>query len=177
MQTNEALDPSARLLALSQSRAKLQAKLKGGANWFYWIAGMSLINSIIYIVGGSLNFVVGLGITQVIDGITNEIAAQMGSSGLMYVGFVVDVLVALLFVLFGFFANKGHKWAFITGMVLYTLDMLIFLIDPLALIASILFHLWALFGLFQGVKAIKPLQELDRSAQAPLATIEPVANP
>lgn len=33
---------------------------KSGANWFFWIAGMSIFNSLIQLLGGSLNFVIGL---------------------------------------------------------------------------------------------------------------------
>ena len=36
------------------------AQLKSGANWFYWIAGLSLINSAIFVFGGNVNFIAGL---------------------------------------------------------------------------------------------------------------------
>ena len=39
------------------------AQLKSGASWFYWIAGLSLINSIAAVSGGSWRFILGLGIT------------------------------------------------------------------------------------------------------------------
>ncbi|MCK4829211.1 hypothetical protein KA005_76515, partial [bacterium] len=50
-------------------RVKFEKQLKSGANWFFWIAGLSLVNTIVFLFDGSIYFVVGLGITQIVDGI------------------------------------------------------------------------------------------------------------
>ena len=42
-------------------------RVKRGANWFYWIAGLSVVNSIMFIAGANFQFVVGLGVTQIIN--------------------------------------------------------------------------------------------------------------
>src|SRR3989442_13684974 len=34
-----------------------------GTNWFYWVAGLSLVNSAVILGGGSIFFVIGLGFT------------------------------------------------------------------------------------------------------------------
>ena len=44
-----------------------EALLKSGASWFYWIAGLSLINSFIALSGSDYGFILGLGITRIID--------------------------------------------------------------------------------------------------------------
>jgi len=41
--------------------------LKSGANWFYWVAGLSLINTIMIFAGAKWGFAIGLAITQIID--------------------------------------------------------------------------------------------------------------
>src|SRR5216117_2936789 len=48
----------------AQADPAAMAQLKSGASWFYWIAGLSLINSIVAFTGGQWAFLFGLGITQ-----------------------------------------------------------------------------------------------------------------
>ena len=50
-----------------EGKLKIESKFKSGASWFFWIAGLSIINSIILLAGGQWNFIVGLGVTQIID--------------------------------------------------------------------------------------------------------------
>ena len=130
--------------------ALAMAQVKSGGSWFYWIAGLSLINSISAFSGSSWRFIVGLGITQVFDGI----ATKMGSSGKAIV-LLLDLLVAGLFVLFGVFAVKGHGWAFIVGMVLFTLDGLLFLLFGDWI--GVAFHAFVLYCLFRGFAGSRQL--------------------
>ena len=55
-----------------------------GANWFYWIAGLSLVNTILLYTGSEWVFVVGLGVTQLIDGIAIEIARAFSVASSFY---------------------------------------------------------------------------------------------
>src|SRR5437016_14082822 len=41
----------------------LEKQLKSGGSWFYWIAGLSLINSAIALSGSGMRFILGLGVT------------------------------------------------------------------------------------------------------------------
>ncbi|MCB0496003.1 MAG: hypothetical protein KDC79_07690 [Cyclobacteriaceae bacterium] len=123
--------------------------VKSGANWFYWIAGLSLINSIMVYSGSNYSFILGLGFTQIVDGVVYEL---LGSS-FSILGFVFNVIVIGIFVTFGFYANKFSKSAFIAGMIVYGLDALIFLLvgDWLGLG----FHVFALFMIFKGFARLK----------------------
>src|SRR5574340_77246 len=51
-----------------RKRPDLMARHLNGANWFYWIAGLSVVNSVIVLFGGAWYFLVGLGATQFVDG-------------------------------------------------------------------------------------------------------------
>lgn len=126
------------------------ARLKSGASWFYWIAGLSLINSISAFSGSSWRFIVGLGVTQAFDGL----AGEFGSAGKAIV-LLLDLLAAGIFILFGVFANKRHQWAFIVGMILFGLDGLIFLLVQDWL--GVAFHVFVLYCLFRGLKACRAL--------------------
>lgn len=121
-------------------------QLKSGASWFYWVAALSLVNSIVAFTGSNWRFIIGLGITQIFDAIGQEIA-----SGGKFVALVLDLIAAGVFVLFGVFANKGHLWAFITGLILFALDGVIFLLVQDWI--GVGFHVFVLYCLFRGAQA------------------------
>jgi len=145
-----------------EERLRLERQFKEGANWFFWIAGLSLVNSVILKIGGGWNFLIGLGITQLVDGFTSAAATYFrpeASTMIQVLAMIIDVGVAGVFALLGFFARKGHRWGFIVGMTLYALDGLIFLIVPD--FVSIGFHIFALFWMFAGLRANRRLSELE----------------
>ncbi|MCC7383749.1 MAG: DUF4339 domain-containing protein [Deltaproteobacteria bacterium] len=135
---------------LSPGDPALEARLKSGASWFYWIAGLSLINSLVALSGSEWGFIFGLGITQIFD----ALAAEAGTAG-KGVALVLDLAAAGALIFFGVFAHRRKRWAFFLGMALYALDSLIFLAvqDWLA----VAFHAFALFGLFGGLRAAREL--------------------
>jgi len=131
--------------------AVLEKQLKSGGSWFYWIAGLSLVNSALALSGSATRFILGLGISQIFD----RLAQGMGSGAGLAVAVVLDLLAAAALVLFGAFANKRHTWSFVVGMGLYALDGLIYLIAQKWL--GIGFHAFVLFCLFRGFKACRAL--------------------
>jgi len=128
-----------------------QKQLKSGGNWFYWIAGLSLINSAIALSGSGMRFILGLGVTQIIDGVAQGLDSGAG----LAVAVVLDLLAAAVFVFFGLFANKRFTWSFIAGMILYTMDGMIFLVFRDWF--GVGFHAFALWCIFRGFKACREL--------------------
>ncbi|RPI31133.1 MAG: hypothetical protein EHM70_12245 [Chloroflexota bacterium] len=154
-------------ILLLQKRMGLESRKKSGANWFYWIAGLSILNSIISLVGGGLHFLFGLGVTQITDAFAYAFAQELPELGVVFlgIGFVISLIVAAVNVLFGFLANKGRRWIFILGMVLYALDSLVLLFFKDYI--SFAFHLFVLFGLYNGFKASGDILKLqDQLAHA-----------
>ncbi len=140
-----------------EARMQLERKLKSGAGWFYWIAALSVINSVIALANGSWSFLFGLGATQLVDGIVMGIAneaADMASVTRIF-GFGLILVISGLYVAFGWLANRAKRWAFIVGMVLYAFDAVIMLMVSDFL--GIAFHAWVLFGLFGGMRACAEL--------------------
>jgi hypothetical protein len=141
------IDPAA--LALAQKRLALLARFKNGVNWFYWIAGLSILNTAIYLFGGKITFVIGLAATQIVDGFFTGIVRSLpdSSSGMALVvrgvGVVLDLAVAALFFLCGYLGLKQRKGWIIAGMILY----------------------FALFSLFGGLRALGEYQKLFPPAQ------------
>lgn len=136
---------------IAVSKMVAAARARAGAKWFYWIAGLSLINSVIVVSGGSLHFVVGLGITSVVDAAVKRI-----SNAGTVLDVVINGFVASVFVLFGMFAGKAQKWAFVVGMTLYAADGLLLLSAKDFLSAG--FHAYALWAIYRGFQASGQIQ-------------------
>lgn len=167
MTTDPATVASPPANAAAEQLEALIKRHRGGASWFFWIAGLSLINSISHLSGSEWSFILGLGITQVIDGISNGIKESVseGSHGtITAISFILDLLVAGIFVLWGVLSRKGMRWAYIIGMVLFALDGLIFL--AVGDIIGIGFHAFALICIFTGFKACGQLQQIQAWAAA-----------
>lgn len=156
-ETQAASDPQA---AYRMQVAAAQAGIKRGASWFDWIAALSIINSAISFFNGTWHFVLGLGITEVID----YAAQHSGSSRGQVIGFVVTLGVAGFFWFMGRFAKQGQRWALILGMFLYTLDGLLLVLGQDWL--SVAFHAYALFMLTKTFSAIKQYETAKQSAEA-----------
>ncbi len=136
---------------IAVSKMMAAARAKAGAKWFYWIAALSMINSIVMITGGNLHFVVGLGITSVVD----AMAKKVGSAGSV-LDLVINGFVAGIFALLGTFAVKVQRWAFVLGMALYAMDGLLLL--GVKDFFGLAFHAWALYAIYRGYTAAKMIQ-------------------
>lgn len=147
---------------------QLAARVKSGANWFYWIAGLSVINSLIFAFGGQVAFVAGLGFTQLIDAVIQASVEDLGSPGLKAVAIVFSLVFVIVFALAGYFANKRFFTAFVIGVIIYGADtaLVLFLLDSYIMAA---FHAFALFFMVRGLMACRQLNAA-MATTAPLQT-------
>lgn len=151
--------------SVQEDNSQLQNQAKSGAHWFYWIAGASVVNTIIFLFGGNLNFIVGLGIVQVINGLAILIEGQTGSTTMPKVGaLLVNLAISAIFLIIGYYAGKGMTWIFTVGIILYVLDGVIFLLFGDWL--SIGFHIFALFFIVRGLMAANKLQKISPPVHA-----------
>lgn len=133
-----------------------------GASWFFFIAGLSVVNSLLVLFGADWSFIFGLGITQVFDGIAMGIAGEMGGGAGIWIVrgivFAFNLAIAGFFVLFGWLSKKGYGAAFVIGIVLCFLDGLLFLVfmDWMGLG----FHALAIFLMIRGYLALRKLRAL-----------------
>lgn len=91
-----------------------------GTHWLLWIGGLSILNSLLRLIG--IGFVFGLGITSITDALSYALTDSIA------LGVFVSIMISSLFIGAYYLANTGHKWAFTTAYVLYALDTLIFVI-------------------------------------------------
>ena len=107
--------------------------------------------------GSAWIFLGGLGITYVAAGV----AMQLGSTQVAFVAAFVTIWATAFFACLGYFGRKGQQWAFITGMSLYVVDLLLVLYLQAWLMA--LFHGYILFRLYQGYASCNALHAFDKS--------------
>jgi hypothetical protein len=157
--------PTTQHLQMVRSLLNIESRFKSGADWFYWVAALSVINSIIFRVGGSFNFIFGLGLTQTVDAVDWLVVQEFPSanaSSVHALSLVLVLLISGLFAFFGLMSRRKVQWIYLTGMVLYLVDGLILLLFKEFLSAA--FHIYALVGLFRGYQALRTLRTLEKSA-------------
>ena len=139
----------------------VEKKLHSGANWFFWIAGLSLANTGMTLTGSDRSFVLGLAVTQVADAFAKAMVEQGGPPSLHWLAVGFDVLAAGIFVAAGALARRRVTWVYVAVMVLYLLDAA--LCGVFQIWMSLAFHALALFYLWSGFSALRTL----RAAAAP----------
>lgn len=167
-------------------KLRYQNRLRSGANWFFWIAALSVINSVMMATGSSISFIFGLTATQIIDALAVFFAEDLQLEAInmfRIVGWVLNLLIVGVYALFGVFANKRKKWAFIAGMALYILDAVaaLFIWDQPDLL-SFAFHLIVIWGLIGGLRAAGRLDQIDETlrqagllpTESPPSAIQPM---
>ncbi len=136
----------------------LEQQYKRGASWFYWIAGLTALNSLVYLLGQDLNFLIGLGITQVIDVFAEMLTTDIPEATLILRIFSIGLDLFFIggFVLLGVLAYKKKRWPYLLGIVVYAFDSLIFL--AIQDFFSFVLHLVALYGLYRGYRTLLQIQ-------------------
>lgn len=150
----------------AQERIQLAAKVIHGVHWFYWVAALSAINTIISASGIEYSFALGLAFTQLID----AFSAQIVGPG-RYAVIVVELMIAGVFVVFGLLGTRYQLWAIVAGTVLYVMDGLLLLglmaLGGATLIIGLLIHGWATYQLISGMIACRRFNQLRFSPGPP----------
>lgn len=141
--------------------AIVQSHLVRAANWFYWIAGLSLVNLGAITVGANFRFIIGLGFSELLGGVAKELSAESGSNGVLIAACAGGVLLAAFFGACGWFARRPSMVAFIVGMVVFGLDTFIFIFSSDWL--GVAFHVYATYCLWRGVTATRQYKAIAAS--------------
>ncbi len=142
--------------------------VQSSASWFWWVAGLSLINTVGAMLDSSYGMVLGLGITQFIDAIFlygadgDPLKPTLAARG---IHLALVLAVAGVFVAIGVFAKRHSAMAFVVGMALYLADSLIYVVASDWI--GVGFHAFVLFMLWGGYSTLRAIQ-----AAAPTATTQ-----
>ena len=112
------------------------------ARWFWWIAGLSLVNTVLFYSNADMSFVVGLGLTTI-------------ASVFLPMPTALAVIVATLafYAWIGWVAAQGKAWAFYLGLAVYVIDALLFVYIEDWM--SVAFHGLAIFFIVKGVMRLR----------------------
>lgn len=124
-----------------------ESAISSGANWFFWIAGLSVLNSLLSYFRGDWNFFIGLSGMHLV-----EVLAQKDSTLVRGLGLNLNLGAALLFCWLGLLARKRNRRAFMAGFIVYLADSLVFL--GLGDNASLGFHALGLFMILGGYRSV-----------------------
>ena len=161
--------------AMQQAVAARQTQI--GGDWFFWIAGISALSTILALAGQHFYFALGLGTTQFIDGLAANGTGPNSPAFGKGAAIAASLAAAAFYALYGVFARKGALWAFIVGAVFYILDGLLLVVFKEWI--SVAFHAYALFRIFQGFQAAQQLAVLRKQSAGFAATgyVPPSSNP
>ena len=115
-----------------------------GARWFWWIAGLSLVNLALHYSGSNTSFVIGLAMTALAGAVFSEQTIIGLGLAALIIGFYGAV---------GFFAQREKAWAFYLGLGLYVIDALIYV--KFEDWMSVAFHAYAIFYICKGLMAVR----------------------
>jgi hypothetical protein len=142
-------------------RQAFQGRIASGANWLYWIAGLSLVNAIIFIAGGSWSFLIGLALIPLMTPFADEAAGPM----IRFTAMGICLTVVVFWGLLGYLATRRKQWAFVTAIVLYLIDTLLYFAMKDWVDGG--FHLYVLYCLWSGARTNHQLGKLEKALQSP----------
>jgi hypothetical protein len=137
-------------------------QVQNAARWFYWIAGLTVVNVVLAFFGSTVTLL--LGMTTPLIAAYVAIRAASSLFIVLAVAFVAFVVVG--FALLGWMAERGHAWAFFVGAAIYAADTVWSVVYQDWM--SALWHGAALLAIVMGVLAVRRLK-----AEAPQAGAVP----
>ncbi len=129
------------------ARVALVRRVQNGGRWFYWIAGLSAINFVLFALGSESGFALGTAVDWFIDGVLQELAPTFS--------WVAHVGTIAFFAFLGLRATAGATWAFVVGGLVYALDAAMFLLAGDWI--GIVIHAVALFAIASALLAVRQL--------------------
>jgi hypothetical protein len=124
------------------------------SNYFYYIAGMSVLNTVLALFTSiTIGSALALGMTEFVDGVGLYLHN-------IIIGIAFTVFMAGVFSAIAHFAGKGNIVVYLIGMVLYGLDAILLVVFKDWI--GIAVHCWLLYTLFQGIHYAINLKEATR---------------
>jgi hypothetical protein len=136
--------------AEERRREDLRAESQAEAGYFFWAAGLAALGTGLLPI--RINGIVSVGVFELLR-------VYGGSLGNLYslVLYAIAAVWVIVLIGLGFAARSGQRWAFLSGMALYSADMISLIM---------MFSIWAfgvhaffLFRWYQGQKALQELQQ------------------
>ncbi|MEO0452791.1 MAG: GYF domain-containing protein [Verrucomicrobiota bacterium] len=139
------------------------ATFQSGAYWFYWIAGLTVLNAILIAVSSPVILALGLGAAELVSWMAYDVETGEIDSTMMWIAVGVAIVLSLLMAGIGWMASQGNRIIYLVGMVIVALDT-IFYIFPIFSIIALAVHGYALYAMFNGFAALQKIEEIEKKA-------------
>jgi len=146
---------------------ELFARGKNGAAWFYWIAGLSVVNTVMVLAEGGRRFALGLVVTMVSDAMAAKALKPGGEISLLWIALGFNAFVLGLFIVCGRLSQRRMLSIYALGMALYLVDCIFSLMLSGFMrtgggFIGIAIHGYALWSMWSGFVAYRQLNVLER---------------
>jgi hypothetical protein len=158
----EAISPQITVEALPRDGEirELFERGQNGAAWFYWVAGLALINSLCALTESNFGFALGLNVTLIVDYMALGAVRGGADDSVKLLALAFDLVVYALVAACGWLSQKRVLPVFAIGMALYLLDALLFFV--VFDVASTVLHAFALWSMWSGISAYRRLNALEQ---------------
>lgn len=154
-----------------KNSADLTRQMLSGANWFFWIAILSLIDTLVSPYYGTWTYAFSMGMSLGVDSVAQSAVAHGMGSWMKIAAFALNIVIAGIFILFGFAARRGNMAAFVTGLILYVLDGVLFFFTGTigdrflfgSAILGVVIHAVGVYYIFSGILAARKLTEYQKT--------------
>lgn len=141
---------------LALDRLRVEARMRAGADWFFWIAALALLEAYLNRSDIVTQGAFGLGMTGLV-----ERAAEPWTASGQAMPFLAELVLPVFYVLLGVLARRGRRWAFATGLGVYAVDAALVL--AAAELVGLALHLVVLGLLGMGFVAAQQLEQFGRA--------------
>lgn len=135
-------------------------RIQSGASWISMVGILSFVNTLLTLFKATLRFTIGLGLTTLIDYFAFFFMQRSPDNRTLFIviNVGINLMIALIFVVLGWFAKRENGWAYLTAIILYSIDT--FIMIWLQNWMGVIFHLVALVIMVMGYIALRKKQKL-----------------
>ncbi|MEP7156441.1 MAG: hypothetical protein ABI905_11755 [Betaproteobacteria bacterium] len=153
------MSADAEAVEANERSSVLMTQIGSSANWFYWVAALSLVNTVVAILGSKWSFIIGLGLPQLLISEATRMRLAADPPALLIATlWGVSFAMTAFFAACGWFAGRPSIVAFIAGAALFALDSIIFLIAGDWI--GVAFHAVVLYMFWKGITATREYKEV-----------------
>lgn len=123
-------------------RLRVEIRMRAGADWFFWIAALALLDSYLNHIGIVTEGAFGLGMASLA-----RYAAEQWALGPVWMPFATGVVLPVFYVLVGLLARKRRRWAFALGLGVYAADAVLVVAEAALVAGGVHFVLLGLLAM------------------------------
>lgn len=135
----------------------VREQINSSANWFYWVAGLSLVNIVVALAGSTWGFAIALGLPQLFIALAAKTPIGGGIALHSVLLWALAIAIPFFFIACGWLARYPSFAAFVAGTAVFAIDSLLFLLAGDWI--GVAFHGLVLYFLWKGIRLTRQLRK------------------